>query len=107
MHAVRITKAIGRTGRVMGSSGWAAASVERSLGSRRSGLERVLLDHLGRDHHLLDLGRPLVDLADARIAPVALDDELGQIAVAAVHLDGPVSAAGGGLGGMPFGERGL
>src|SRR5207247_11338376 len=105
MHAVRITRAIGRTGRVMGSSGWTAGSVAAS--GRPSGLERVLLEYLRRDHHLLNLGRAFVDLADAGVAPVALDAELGQITVASVYLDGPVGAAGAGLGSVPLGQRGF
>src|SRR5438132_10399734 len=94
MQAVRITSATGRTGRVM----------RASLVSR-SGPSRALLEELRRDHHLLNLGRAYVDLGDARVSPVALDVELAQVAVAAVNLNGQMRATGGGLRGVPLGDR--
>src|SRR5437879_577379 len=94
MQAVRMTSATGRTGRVM----------RASLVSR-SGRGCALLEELPRDHHLLDLGRAFVDLGDARVPPIALDVELAQVAVATVNLNGQMRATGGGLRGVPLGDR--
>src|SRR5882672_2749442 len=99
-HRVRITSATGRTGRFMRSS-------VMGCWGMRSCRERVLLEQLPRDDHLLDFGGAFVQLGDAGVAPVALYLELGQVAVAAVHLDRPVRAPGRRLGGVPLGERGL
>src|SRR5437773_1230001 len=109
MHAVRITSATGRTGRVM----WPPFRFHSALAPRlpqppgpercapaSGGGDRMLLEHLPRDHHLLHLGRSLVDLADPRVTPVALDLELRQIAIASVHLDRPVRAPGAGFAGV-------
>src|SRR5215831_19750165 len=46
---------------------------------------------LARDHHLLDLVRPLADLGQLRVAQVALHVELARVAVAAVDLHGGVA----------------
>src|SRR6185503_14634969 len=49
--------------------------------------------HILGDDESLNFARALVDLGDARIAVVALDAELGRVAVAAVDLDGFVCDA--------------
>ena len=40
-----------------------------------------------RDDHALNFARPLADLAELRVAQVALDVELARVAVAAVDLE--------------------
>src|SRR5919201_6138749 len=46
------------------------------------------LPHGAGDDHALDLVRAFVDLGDLRVAHHALDRVLGDVAVAAEHLDG-------------------
>src|SRR5207247_2030619 len=55
---------------------------------------------LARDDQALHLVRALANLAQARIAKVALHRKLARVAVAAVNLDGGVASAGGRLGGV-------
>src|SRR5436190_12489451 len=55
-------------------------------------------------HHLVDLGRPLVDDRRARVAEVALDAVLRRVAVGAEHLDREVGSLEGRLRRVPFGE---
>src|SRR5580765_1728148 len=50
-------------------------------------IARILTGQVAGDHHALDLARSFVDLRDARIAVVALDRVVVQVAVAAVDLD--------------------
>src|SRR5687768_4779666 len=59
------------------------------------------------DDKPLDLAGALVDLGDARVAVVALDAELGGVAVAAVDLEGFVRDARTHLGGQELGHRAL
>src|SRR3954469_9301771 len=58
-------------------------------------------------HHLVDLGRALVDDRSAGVAEVALDRVLRRVAVGAVHLDGEVGRLERAFGRMPLRERGL
>src|SRR5436189_6399628 len=58
-------------------------------------------------HHLVDLGRALVDDGRAGVPEVALNRVLGRVSVGAVHLDGEVRGLERALGRMPLGERRL
>src|SRR5438874_2408458 len=78
---------------------------DAGAGPEQQRAERVLLQHLAGHHHLLHFGRAFVDLADPRVAPVALDVVLAHVTVTAVHLDREVRAVRGGFGGVPLGER--
>src|SRR5690606_28085018 len=66
-----------------------------------------LLRQRPRDHHALDIRGALVDLADADVAVDALDREIGEIAVAAMDLDGVGTDAFGHLAGEQLGHRRL
>jgi len=55
-------------------------------------------------HHVLNFGRPLVDLGDARVAVEALRGHVADEAHAAQHLDRLVPAKGGGLGRAQLGH---
>src|SRR3712207_4192306 len=56
---------------------------------------------------LLDLGRALVEGRDARVAQVALDRVVVDVAGAAMHLDRRVGGAHGRLGRVQLRDRGL
>src|SRR5947207_6735201 len=58
-------------------------------------------------HHLVDLGRALVDDGRTGVSEVALDRVLGRVAVGAVHLNGEVRRLERALGRVPLGERRL
>src|SRR4051794_35660649 len=62
--------------------------------------QRVDPGRVAPDDHLLDLRRPLVERRDTRIAHVALDRILVDVAVPAVHLDRGIGAAHGRLRGV-------
>ena len=64
------------------------ARARRACGSRGHGFGALgEAEHGAGDHEPLDLARALVDLRDLRVAEVALDRELGRVAVAAEDLD--------------------
>src|SRR4051794_28260396 len=65
---------------------------------------RVLARHRAADDQLLDLRGPLVEGGDARVAEVALDGVVVDVARSAVHLDREVRAAHGRLGGEQLGD---
>src|SRR5260221_12894226 len=67
-------------------------------GDGLGGVARALLGEVARDQQPLDLAGAFVDLRDARVAIVALDRIVAQVAVAAVDLDR--------LGAYPLGELG-
>src|SRR4051794_37149137 len=60
-----------------------------------------------RDDEPLDLGGPLVELGDLRVAVVALGRELARVAVAAEDLDGLAGLPAGDGGGEELGLRAL
>src|SRR5436309_15327183 len=66
---------------------------------------RRSLEHLERDHELLDLRRALVDLRDLRVAEGALDLGLADEAEAAVDLHGVGGDLHGRLGREELGHR--
>src|SRR5476651_1059377 len=66
---------------------------------------RALLGEVARDEEPLDLARALVDLRDARVAIVALDGIVVQVAVAAMDLDRLGAHPLGKLGGIELGLR--
>src|SRR3954463_1879954 len=68
---------------------------------------RVLARHRAADDQLLDLRGPLVQGGHARVAEVALDGVVVDVTGSAVHLDGEVRVAHGGLGGEQLGDGGL
>src|SRR3954471_6669890 len=67
------------------------------LMARLSGRSRTLTEGASY-HHALDVVRAFVDLRHAHVAPQALDREVGDVAVAAVDLDGVRADALGHLG---------
>ena len=58
--------------------------------SRIGALHRSQAEQVPSDHHPLDLARSLPDLGELRVAKVALDAVLSDVAVPTVHLDGVV-----------------
>src|SRR5262249_32660493 len=62
------------------------------------------LEDLAGDDHALDLGGALADLGELGVAEDALDRELGDVAGAAVDLDGLGGGLHGGLGGEELGH---
>src|SRR5947209_15280962 len=72
-----------------------AGSCMRELSAARS-----LLGQVARDDEALDLARAFVDLRDARVAIMALDRIVLDIAVAAVDLDRLRAHPFGHLGGV-------
>src|SRR5207244_4057976 len=68
----------------------------------------LLVLQQGRSNHeALDLARALVDLGDLRVAEVALDGEVGEVAVAAEDLHRLLGGAVGDLRGKDLGHRRL
>src|SRR4051794_13120029 len=61
----------------------------------------------GGYHQPLDLAGPLVDLGDLRVAEVALDREVGEVAVAAEDLHRLLGGPVGHLGGEHLGHGGV
>src|SRR3989454_8383668 len=59
------------------------------------------------DHHALDVARTFVDLRHAHVAPQALHGKVGDVAVAAVNLNGVRAHALGHLGGKELRHRRL
>src|SRR5207237_685980 len=69
--------------------------------------EGLLLGNLAGDDQALDVAGALVDLAHPDVAVDPLDQEIGDIAVAAMDLDRVGGDALGDLGGEELGHRGL
>src|SRR5262245_12716355 len=64
-------------------------------------------EQLTRNHHALDLGRPLADRQKLRIAPVLLDRVVLDVPVAAMNLDRLFRDAHANLGRIELRHRGL
>src|SRR6478736_4530769 len=90
------------------SSSWRGGCSGISWDSRprrsSGGDERVDPGHRAPDDQLLDLRGPLVEGRHARIAEVALDGMVVDVARAAVDLDGEVRALQRGLGRVQLGD---
>src|ERR1700712_1137190 len=70
-------------------------------------LDLVPLQELFADNHALDLGSPLADQQQRRVAVEALDLVLLRVAVAAVDAEGLLDALLAGLRGQELGHPGL
>src|SRR6188474_946803 len=70
-------------------------------------LHRAQAEEIAGDDHALDLARPLADLRELRVAQVAFDLVLGDVAVPTVDLDRVVRHVAGDLAGEQLRHRRL
>src|SRR5438445_5829470 len=68
---------------------------------------QVLPQDAPRDDTSLDLARSFVNAGDSDIPDVSFDREVANVTVAAVHLEGAIANAVGGLGREELGDRRL
>src|ERR1700742_817392 len=94
-----------------GTSAWKRSTAVRiSSGVDAIGFSRldlVALEDLFADHHALDLGGPLADQKQRRVAVEALDLVLLRVAVAAVDAEGVLDVFLARLRGEELGHPGL
>src|SRR5436190_10809893 len=82
-----------------GASPWTCSTAPRISSAVEATLDLVTLEELPPDHHLLDLGGPLADQKQRRVAVDALDLVLLRVAVAAVDAKRLLGVGARGLGG--------
>src|SRR5262245_33330922 len=102
---IAVLSALRRSGRLSVIVAIESATVYRI--SSAMDVPSGLAEERARDHHTVDLGRPLADASHARLAVPALERELFRHTVAAVDLHRRVDHAPEHLARVELGDRGL